>query len=561
MGLGILEDHKLEHVPGTAYVLNDESRRVEEGLTADHNLKCDNSGPVPIILVPQPSDDPNDPLNWPLWRRDLILFVLSLQAVIAASLSPILAADTLKLALFYRRTFTDVALLTGWHLLGVGVAGFIFVPSSRVWGKRHAFLIGNIFLIFSSAWAGASGHNYKSMLAARTFQGIGLAPFESLVNPVVGDMYFVHERGKRMALTNFAVFGGAFLTPVVVGKMSHTIGWPWTFYLVAILSAAMLPALVFFVPETAFRRDERLNTDVSTKMEGHRLSVLKETAQERSFHADDRTPRTSDARTTESAHLPRKATYRESLKPFNGRKTDENYWKLLLRPLPLFFHPGILWACLTQGTLIGWTVFLGIILSAIMLAPPLFFDEVSTGYMYTGAFIGAVVGLIVAGLSADFSARWLSKRNRGVFEPEFRLILIIPQLILGCAGLYGFGITANNTYKYHWFWPDFFFALEVAAMVIGAVASSLYVVDAHRNIAIEGFTCMMVFKNIFSFGLTFHGYNWLVQGGINGIRNVFTAVGSVQVVICLLTIPMYIFGKRNRSFFARHDILKISGLW
>jgi hypothetical protein len=25
-------------------------------------LKCDRTGPVPIILVPQPSDDPNDPL-------------------------------------------------------------------------------------------------------------------------------------------------------------------------------------------------------------------------------------------------------------------------------------------------------------------------------------------------------------------------------------------------------------------------------------------------------------------------------------------------------------------
>ena len=26
-----------------------------------------------IILVPQPSNDPNDPLNWPLWQRDAIL--------------------------------------------------------------------------------------------------------------------------------------------------------------------------------------------------------------------------------------------------------------------------------------------------------------------------------------------------------------------------------------------------------------------------------------------------------------------------------------------------------
>lgn len=23
-----------------------------------------------ILLVPQPSDSPNDPLNWPLWKKD-----------------------------------------------------------------------------------------------------------------------------------------------------------------------------------------------------------------------------------------------------------------------------------------------------------------------------------------------------------------------------------------------------------------------------------------------------------------------------------------------------------
>lgn len=71
--------------------------------------------------------------------------------------------------------------------------------------------------------------------------------------------------------------------------------------------------------------------------------------------------------------------------------------------------------------------------------------------------------------------------NHGVYEPEFRLILVLPQLILGCAGLYGFGFTAANAGRYGWFWPDFFFALEVMGMVCGAVASALYIVDAHRK--------------------------------------------------------------------------------
>lgn len=170
-----------------------------------------------------------------------------------------------------------------------------------------------------------------------------------------------------------------------------------------------------------------------------------------------------------------------------------------------------------------------------MFGPPLFFNEVQTGYMYTGAFIGAILGFLLAGILSDSSARFMTKRNGGVYEPEFRLILVIPQLVFGCAGLYGFGITSNNSYRYGWFWPDFFFALEVMGMVLGAVASALYVVDAHREIAVEGFTCLLVFKNIFSFGLTFSGYGWLVSGGITPV---FIAIASVQVVICCTTIPM-----------------------
>lgn len=77
------------------------------------------------------------------------------------------------------------------------------------------------------------------------------------------------------------------------------------------------------------------------------------------------------------------------------------------------------------------------------------------------------------------------------------------------------------------------------------------------EISIEAFTCMMIFKNIFSFGLTYKGYDWLISGGIS---HVFNSVASVQIAVCVLTIPLYIFGKRNRSFFARHDILRIAGL-
>jgi MFS family permease len=122
----------------------------------------------------------------------MILAILSFVSVICATTSPLLAANSLTLAFYYSRDFTQIALLTGYHLMGVGIAGFMFVASARVWGKRHLFLLGNVLMVVSSIWGGASNHNYKSLLWARIFQGVALAPFEALVNASVGDLYFVH---------------------------------------------------------------------------------------------------------------------------------------------------------------------------------------------------------------------------------------------------------------------------------------------------------------------------------------------------------------------------------
>ena len=69
MPLGVLQDNKLEHVPGTA-PLNELGREDQNISGVDpHLLKHDASGK--IVLVPQPSDSPNDPYNWPRWKKEL----------------------------------------------------------------------------------------------------------------------------------------------------------------------------------------------------------------------------------------------------------------------------------------------------------------------------------------------------------------------------------------------------------------------------------------------------------------------------------------------------------
>jgi hypothetical protein len=69
MAWGVLESKSgLEHVPGTAHL---EDLLPETTTHVKHAGGKDND----VVLIPQPSSNPNDPLNWPLWQRDLILMV------------------------------------------------------------------------------------------------------------------------------------------------------------------------------------------------------------------------------------------------------------------------------------------------------------------------------------------------------------------------------------------------------------------------------------------------------------------------------------------------------
>lgn len=341
-------------------------------------------------------------------------------------------------------------------------------------------------------------HRYGSLVGARVIQGVGTAPFESLLQAAIGDLYFVHERGLRMAFTNLAVFGGAFFTPIVVGKITESLGWAWTFFLVSIFMAATLPAVFLLCPETAYRRDAGLEPNGiveepkpvpdSEKTEQFADSVPLGSPTSCGPAEPPRQaglvlfPRSGALQPIGNSRTPKK-TFAESLSLFDGRKTNDRYWVLLLHPFPLLLNPSFVWAALIQGVMIGWTVFIGVLIAAIFIESPYYWGEVKAGYAYTGAFIGALGGFLISGLLADSSVRYMTKLNKGIYEPEFRILLVLPMFLIGGLGLFGFALTAGEVIsgKYSYHVPLVFFGFEVAGMVIGAVASSLYIVDAYSE--------------------------------------------------------------------------------
>lgn len=87
MGLGVLEDKHLPHVPGTALltdIIGSDNHHRHGGLDTSA-LRHGKGKDSDIVLVPQPSNSPNDPLNWPLWKKDLMLFFICIDTAVVGA--------------------------------------------------------------------------------------------------------------------------------------------------------------------------------------------------------------------------------------------------------------------------------------------------------------------------------------------------------------------------------------------------------------------------------------------------------------------------------------------
>lgn len=94
----------------------------------------------------------------------------------------------------------------------------------------------------------------------RILLGILCSPQETLIEVVIGDIYFAHDRGFYMGAYSWTLWCGAFLAPVASGYVAENLGWRWIQYILALISAAVAIVTFFFFEETMFYRDLRPET-------------------------------------------------------------------------------------------------------------------------------------------------------------------------------------------------------------------------------------------------------------------------------------------------------------
>ncbi|KAL4991480.1 major facilitator superfamily domain-containing protein [Aspergillus falconensis] len=679
--LGILSDRETDEVPGTVLLLSS-NRNEPLGLRHQPQRTSASSLPVShpasrsssrasapptkktadgkIVLNPQPDDSQNDPLNWPVWRRDAALISLGFYCLMGGGMTPILAAGFNQVADAYDVDTQKVAYTTGLYMLGLGIGSVVMSPTAILWGKRPVYLLGATLFIISAVWCALSP-NYPSLVVARIFQGIAVSPVECLPSATIAEIYFLHERAYRVGIYTLLLLGGKNLIPLVSAAIIGSLGWRWVFWIVAIIVGACLVMIFFFLPETFWDRTPRPRRHRKrpdfyrsvSDMVSHGLHRGRTTDAHPRGISEDAPDAASHKRTTKKGHvgfiddgsgheelvqekqeppngwvpvpleqspdhigdpsvepsvpntqkssvpplltgdmirspdleagrlaspsparsgsvepaaglsLPVQYTNRLRdkseipftyyLRPWNGRISQDRWLRVAIRPFILFAYPAVLWSTVVYALSVGWLIVLSEVVSHIYQDRETYnFTALQTGLIYISPFVGGLLGTAVAGKISDVIVRYMTRRNGGIYEPEFRLIMAIPIALSTTIGLMGFGWSAQE--KDAWIVPTIFFGLVSFGCCLGSTTSITFCVDSYRQYAGEALVTLNWSKNVFH-GLVFSLFvvDWME---VDGARTVFVALGVIQFGLLLFSIPMYIYGKRARMWTVRKKLME-----
>lgn len=139
------------------------------------------------VLVPHPTNDKNDPLNWSrLWKyataisQLLYVWVLVCSALSIAPMFPLLGAQ-------FRLDQQQLSLLTGVNVITLGFANILIVPLSNIFGRRPIAITFGFLVVLTNIWQ-ALATSHSSFLASRACNGLVAATSETIMVQVIADM-------------------------------------------------------------------------------------------------------------------------------------------------------------------------------------------------------------------------------------------------------------------------------------------------------------------------------------------------------------------------------------
>ncbi|KAH9868346.1 hypothetical protein J1614_007418 [Plenodomus biglobosus] len=485
-----------------------------------------------IRLVPQPSQDPADPLNLPFWRKLAILGVMSLHPFVVNFTSSSISSALPIYALapifgFPLLGFSKVVYLIAVNVLMLGAANIWWVPLANTFGRRPVVLGSLLLLTFSSLWAGLAT-SFNSLLAARLVMGIGGAPADAVSPDVVGEIFFVNQRGRAMAVYTVCLSLGSLVGAVSGGYIVETMGLDWLHWMNIILSAITFALCLVFQAETLYERPQ--------------ITVLISDDSEKSGWETQETVVIADSA---PATLYPAYSYMRSLRLISYRP---GIGKKFLAPYRTMRLPGVWLVSGWYAGLVGLIVTMSSIGPQLLAAPPYLWGH-NVGLLNIGGIIGATLGGVYTYFIADFTTKRLATRDvHGFSEPESRLFTALPALFIATMGSFIFGFVAQNPSFTGWVGLQVGLGMVSFGLMQAPSVGFNYLIESYSSVSGDCFVAVTFARSVVSFAWTFFVGEWV---GSAGPAEPFGIFGLLMGVFGLATIPMIIWGKRIRIWTAK----------
>jgi hypothetical protein len=363
--------------------------------------------------------------------------------------------------------------------------------------------------------------------------------------------------------------------------MAQQLGWRSFWWLNTAILGFTVVCCIFLFPETKFKREFiPANSQVSSSppLKGSTEQIEETPAANDTSavdHADPEktAPVQSKGPTVEGETLSHVHTHQD---PWLGRgKPSKQQWKLwqpsdgnvftnlafeIYMPWKLLLFPIVEFAAFVVSWSASSFLTLNLTQAQVFAAPPYNFTSTKIGFFNFAILIGQLIGLFTAGPLSDAIAARLTKRNRGIREPEMRLLTMVPYIILMLIGNFvvAFG------YQQSWDWkvsitlkPNFqTYSQNQVIVIIGYTCagiqvaalpaiSSTYAVDSYKPVAGSIFVAITVNKNVWGYGFSKFITPWTIKSGY--VPPIMTNMSLIALWSCCGIIFWY-YGKTFRKW-------------
>lgn len=441
-----------DYIPGTINILL-------EGVGKDSStLKTTANG---IVLHPQPSDSPNDPLNWPWWTKMYQAFLIMFITAFTAATSNDAGATQDSLNEIYGISYNAMNTGAGVLFAAIGLCTLILGPTAFLYGRKMTYVICTVLGLVGCIWFGFSKRT-NDTIWSQLFVGASEGCSEAAAQLTLSDMFFQHQLGWALTLYIVCISVGTYLGPLVAGFISGDVSFRWVGWVGAIISGVLLVVLVCTQYETYFDRSKYVNAALTDIVDATYEGI------DNNIERKDRDHKERDQVLTED--LDEEATI-SSLIGDNGANEKripflqrialytpasnlegygvKQYFSTLFNMLRVFWFPPVILSGILWGLQDAFLTFYLTTEDDQYYDPPYNYGDTGVALMNVPCLIGAIIGSCYAGILSDKAVMWIARRRGGIHEPEDYLYFLVLVFICCPIGLMVFAAGTDQ----EWSWP------------------------------------------------------------------------------------------------------------